>query len=370
MTSQGQISQVEVFGPRSTWPRVPNATPPRFFVLGPRSRFAYRRYLRHCARMRTSFAGPINFINRAENHDRSVVGDVLATSSVDEMLHAAHIVLASAERRIGDYCSTFARSGSETGGDAGRKCWHIYRSLRQARKRAEAEAGAEAVTTGRAGPACADVKAFEQLLRELEFVPVEDMFRVLKSNELLLQSLAAGKTARQRDGAWVDWAACPHKVGSGGSRDGSDREEQLNSGSDVWTEEAEEDWDRDKDMKVVEGSARCGARCVGGLTVTAGLDRRRAEEVFTALDRSGRGWLDRDDLLAGLEMLGEHLDLSDVEQICLELGSTGRVDMQAFCDVVEAERLVVPGSDAIFLRHLRHNRPEWCTETPPFLDTV
>ncbi|GIL50873.1 hypothetical protein Vafri_6851 [Volvox africanus] len=331
MSSRGQIGRSELFWAHSPWPRVLNATPPRLLVLGPGSRSAYRHYLRHCARMHTSFAGPINITNRSENHDRSVVGEVLATSNVDEMLHAAHIVLASAERRIGDYCSTFARSGAETGAGAGRKCWHIYRSLSQARKRAEAEAGAEAVTTGRAGPACEDVKAFERLIKELEFVPVEDMVRVLKTNELLLQSLAAGKTARLRDGAWVDRAACRHEVGSGGSRESGDREEQLSSGSDVWTdEEKEEEEEEDKEMtKVVEGSTRAGARCVGGLTVAAGLDRRRAEEVFTALDHSGRGWLDRDDLLAGLDMLGEHLDPSDVEQICLELGSTGRVDMQA-----------------------------------------
>ncbi|EFJ45003.1 hypothetical protein VOLCADRAFT_94698 [Volvox carteri f. nagariensis] len=314
---------------------------------------------------RRLLAQPLRFRNHADSAARSSVGDLLTSSNVDEMLHGAHVVLTSAERRIGDYCSTFARG---SGGSGRRWCWHIYRSLRQARRRLEAEAAAEAVTTGHAGPACGEVEALEKLVRELEFVPVEDMCRVLAANERTLCALAAAgrsKAAAQNGGgggggsggnrAWVDKAACARNVAGGGATtEGSDWEEQLSGGA----EEEEEVEAAEK-----EGGSGSGTK---SLAIVEGVDRQRAETVFKGLDRSGRGWLDRDDLLAGLQMMGEHLDPSDVEQICLELGSTGRT----FCDIVEAERLVVPGSDAIFLRRLHHDRPEWWTELPPFLDTL
>ncbi|KXZ55341.1 hypothetical protein GPECTOR_3g472 [Gonium pectorale] len=118
---------------------------------------------------------PARFRNRDDDAAESAVGSILSASSIDVMLHSAHLLIDSAERRIGDYCSTFAPAdhdhdaGADAaagGGGAGaRRCWHVYRSLRRAAKRLEAAAGAEAVTTGRAGPACADVASLERLIR-------------------------------------------------------------------------------------------------------------------------------------------------------------------------------------------------------------
>ncbi|GLC59508.1 hypothetical protein PLESTB_001494900 [Pleodorina starrii] len=334
---------------------------------------------------------------KGSDHDRghASVDELLSTSSLDEMLHAAHVVLKSAERRVGDYCSTFAPAGAvsaaaaEGGGRGrgggggrgrGRSCWHVYRSLRQARRRLEAEAGAEAVTTGHAGPACADVESLEKMVRELEYVPSEDLYRVLAANEKLLGSMAAGTRARER-GAWVDRAACAIRGAaaggeSSGGEGGGEWENEL-SGAEAEVEAAEAAEAARKAAEAAAAARRAeggeggsGRRGVGGLAVVEGLDRDAAAAVFSALDRGGRGWLDRDDLLAGLDKLGEHLDPSDVEQICLELGSSGRIDLQTFCDIAEAERLVVPGSDAIFLRRLRHNPPDWWGERPNFLDAA
>lgn len=40
---------------------------------------------------------------------------------------------------------------------------------------------------------------------------------------------------------------------------------------------------------------------------------------------------------------------------------------QTFCDIVEAQRLMVPGSDATFLRHLHAARPEWWSDAPGYI---
>ncbi|KAG2444867.1 hypothetical protein HXX76_001605 [Chlamydomonas incerta] len=294
-----------------------------------------------------------------------VVGDILATSSMEEVLRSAHHILTAAEQRIGDYCSTFVASpgpspslgpsriegggssgGNSSGGEEppspGRRCWHVYRSFSQARRRLEAAAAAEAAAAGGAGvpgAACADLEVLEKLVRELGPRPSE-LVGVLAANERLLGSLTIGG------------AGAVASSGAGGAGGGQGAGAGATS----------------KAKEKAAGTAAPPRGAGGPAEVVPGLSQSQAEAVYARLDRRGRGWLDQDDLMAGLELLGEHLDASDVEQICLEMGSTGRVDMQAFCDIVASQRLVVPGSDAVFLRHVCHARPEWWSDVPHFLD--
>ncbi|PNW88617.1 hypothetical protein CHLRE_01g037300v5 [Chlamydomonas reinhardtii] len=281
-----------------------------------------------------------------------VVGDILAASSMEEVLRSAHHLLAAAEQRIGDYCSTYVAipsprpdaghsrggggSGSGSCGDdvpspshvladphpqqpdqreqeqGSRRCWHVYRSFSQARRRLEAAAAAEAAAAvggggggGTPGVACTDLEVLEKLVREVGSRPSE-LVSVLAANERLLSSLAGGG-GRAGAGAGAVGTTTPHTTTS------------ATSATSATTTPA---------TSATGAGEAPGAG--GGLPeVVPGLRQSQAEAVFRRLDRRRRGWLDQDDLVAGLELLGEHVDASDVEQICLELGATGRVDMQA-----------------------------------------
>lgn len=173
-----------------------------------------------------------------------------------------------AERRLENYCSSYTDAGGGSaasasgsmdaprGRPAGRgRCWHVYRSLHQARLHAEAAAGSElAASGGHAGPRVHDVEVLEQLVRELWFVGPADALRVLATNQAMLDRLAADQPLEAAAGAPAPATA-----------------------------------------------AAAGA----GLTVVNGLARSTAEEIFRRLDRTGSGFIDRGDLMAGLGLLGE-----------------------------------------------------------------
>ncbi|KAG2497234.1 hypothetical protein HYH03_004823 [Edaphochlamys debaryana] len=301
---------------------------------------------------------------------------------MDELLRSAHTLLEKAERRVGDYCSTFATTSDgqpvlasveiatleeadPSAPPPARRCWHVYRSLNEERRRLEAATAASAAA--KAGDGAADgaaataarefdraealatAEALEKLIRELQYAPANEMVSVLAANERRLGSVAG----RRRKGA--ENAPIPPAL---------ETPPQPSTPSPKHPTSTSTSTSSTSTSPITSSGTGTGER----LSVVEGLTREQAAGVFKKLDRSGRGWLDGDDLLAGLDTLGQHLDLSDVEQICRQMGTMGRVDLQAFSDIVEAQRLAVPGSDSVFLRHVRHAQPEWWTDAPGYLD--
>ncbi len=299
--------------------------------------------LQHNAPSRTTFLGtrnrprplrPAHFRVGEDDRTSSSMGSILEAGDAQELLLSAHHLLCNTERRLGDYCSTFvpsrqppltpsppdptqphptsfkgehppstypasspaAEDAAAAAGVAGAvepattidsRCWHVYGSFHVARQRLEADACAEVVTRGHPGPACEKLETLERLVRELQYVPTEDMYRVLRTNERLLGDLlgvggSAGAAGDEGGGGVGYCGSEPAAVGGTTAvAEGGVGKAGVRGGKEVR-----------------KGQPK------GTVVVVSGMERDTADAVFDRLDRYGRGWLDRDDLLAGLEIMG------------------------------------------------------------------
>lgn len=286
---------------------------------------------------------PARFRIGEDDRTSSSMGSILEAGEAQELLLSAHHLLCNTERRLGDYCSTFVPSrqppptpspptstqpnpasikgehppnaypasgpadeddaaaavaGAAGAGEpttaTGSRCWHLYGSFHVARQRLEADACAEVVTRGHPGPACEKLETLERLVRELQYVPTEDMYRVLRTNERLLGDLlgaggAAGAAGDERGGGVGRGGSGPDAAGGAKAvTEGGAGKAGMRGGNDGSKGQA----------GAMEGQPR------GTAVLVSGMERDTADAVFDRLDRYGRGWLDRDDLLAGLEIMG------------------------------------------------------------------
>lgn len=235
---------------------------------------------------------------------------------MDVLLGARKVVLDRAQKDLSGVCSSIHAP------DEAAHCWEAYQYLDKKRREAEEgcarelQAGPDG-SDGAPGRQCGALADLERLIWELEYSGgTKSMIQVLRT-----QARFANRTAAQSSGHATTIPASellPHNT--------SERPEDA--------------------------------------------DVARIAKLFDQVDTDGNGRIDREELRSAMDSLHHHLDAQELGHVFNALQANGFVTKEEFMQIVQAEALSQPGSDAQFLRHLHHDKPKWWSAMPASLDMM
>lgn len=90
----------------------------------------------------------------------------------------------------------------------------------------------------------------------------------------------------------------------------------------------------------------------------------KAMTLFEIVDANHNGAIDREELLNAMAILECKLSEDELGLVLSCMDCHGHITKDQFADIVQAEELRTPDSDAEVLRHLKHSRPSWWSECP------
>lgn len=96
----------------------------------------------------------------------------------------------------------------------------------------------------------------------------------------------------------------------------------------------------------------------------------KATTLFEIVDTKGDGYIGREELLNAMAILECKLSEDELGLVLSAMDCHGHVTREQFIDIVQAEALRTPDSDAEHLRHLSHSRPSWWSECPMSIEMV